>query len=321
MHNTIQRIWLTGIAITTLSTHLPIAASNSSSQQEQQTAYTEITTVREFDEHLQRRSYTLIKFYAPGRGGCAEIEPAFAQVAQTYADAATALSINIDNQHLYERCKHLVNRGIPTVALVDSSNREITKQIGSSDAETLEQLIAPHLDTTRKKARKKREKPAKKNEPQYETPEITTFDNYKHVMQQHRNVALLLHADWCSPCNMFKPKFASFSQQHPDIFCCMLSVDTLTYDTGLKDELAPYAQDGIPTTLFMQDGIVLKTITGDQPQRNLDDAAASTIAPSQQHTTSEVRVQPTHDQDAKTKESDEKQSRRRGRRRRPGRRK
>ncbi len=272
--------------------------------QTQQAVYTEITKHSEFDACLNQNKYILIKFYAPGRGGCDEIEPAFKEVAQRYADQTIAIAINTDNEALYTRFKNTVNRGIPTIVLLNSKGKELTKQIGSSDATTLDQLIAAQINPPRKKAQKKREASQRMETQMDGVAEITTFDNYKQTIRNNKNVVLLLHAQWCSPCNMFKPTFKTFSKEHPELYCCMLSVDTLTYDTGLKDELAPYAQDGIPTTLFIQDGIVLKTITGSHPQKSLEDAASATIAPSRKQSSTKENTQAS----TKQKQSNEQHS-------------
>ena len=296
--------------ILTLYTGTTIAATQAPNEQKQQQAetlaYTELSTYTEFLDCLNCNKYILVKFHADWCGGCKEVEPAFKEVAKKYADTIISISINIDNHSMYSKLQHHVDRGIPTIALLDQTGKEITKQIGSSDAQTLESLITRHTAKSKKSSKKQNS-----HDDSISLPIITTFDGYNNVLRHHRNVILVIYGEWCSPCKMFKPIVQQFSEKHPDVYCCLLSVDTIKQNSNLKQELASYAQDGIPATLFIQDGVIIQTITGSHPESSLENIAQQTLLPKKQSQTTHGSKQQSveHPTDA-TQESTKKLSRR-----------
>jgi len=258
-------------------------------QQDKTSSYTEITSFTEFLDALQKDKYVLVKFHAPWCGGCKEIEPASRRMAHRYQDRVTALSVNIDNNDLYAKFKRRIElRGIPTIALFDQEGKEITKQVGSSDEKTLEHTIGTQLQPRRAQQNSKQHQKA--SDQKQDLPSIHTFAEYQQATRSHKNVVILLHADWCSPCSMFKPTIISFARRCPQVYCCMLNIDAMKKDTDLHATLSPHARGGIPTTLFIQDGIVLTSRTGSLPEALIDQAAQESLgvkpekAPEQQTT-------------------------------------
>jgi len=270
-----------------IATPCAVGASDTNAEAEHKTtsAYTELSTYHEFLECCNKDKHILIKFHAPWCGGCKEIEPAFDEVAHKHADHVTAVSVNIDNHAIYDKLAHFVDRGIPTIVLLDpSGSREIAKQIGSSDAPTLEKMITQHIRTSNTK-HTKRNADHQQSTQQTQLPEITTFNGYQSTITNNSNVAIVLHADWCSPCARFKPTCATLAQKKPHVYFCTLNIDLLKHDNGLHNELASYAQNGIPTTVLIQDGIIIHSVTGAYPESSLAQVIHDTFGTQKQQQT------------------------------------
>jgi len=286
--------------------HNDTASSHQTSQASPKKSYTELSTYTEFLDCLNQGKYILVKFHANWCEGCTEVEPAFEYVCHTYAQYVIPVAIDLDNQYLYSKVQHYVDRGIPTIVLLDQNGKELTKQIGSSDAETLDRVIADQILPPKKRAQERKREDQEQQE-SADIPTITSYKDYQKVIANHANVAILIQADWCSPCKTFAKTFTEFSQKTPDVYCCQISINNIHEDASLQNELASYVKKQIPTTVFVLDGIPQTYITGSYPLNLVESTARRNLRISQQTTQSQQEHQTTTQatqQNAKQTESE-----------------
>lgn len=84
-------------------------------------------------------------------------------------------------------------------------------------------------------------------------------------------VVVDLSASWCGPCHAYAPIVEASAQRHPD-------VTHLAVDVDESPELAQrFDVLGVPTTVFLRDGIVVGAFPGVLPASRLDDLIEQTM--------------------------------------------
>jgi len=74
-------------------------------------------------------------------------------------------------------------------------------------------------------------------------------------------------ADWCRPCHMLAPIFEKVAQSYTS------GVEFKTVNIDDNQELASkYGINSIPTIIFLQEGLVVKTLVGLQKEQTIRDA-------------------------------------------------
>lgn len=72
------------------------------------------------------------------------------------------------------------------------------------------------------------------------------------------------HADWCGPCQMFKPTVDEFEKLHPEIKVTRVNIDD-------EAELAEkYGVSGIPCLVVLKDGEEINRAMGVQSLKKLE---------------------------------------------------
>lgn len=72
------------------------------------------------------------------------------------------------------------------------------------------------------------------------------------------------HADWCGPCQMFKPTVDEFEKLHPEVKITRVNIDE-------EEELAEkYGVSGIPCLVVLKDGKEVNRAVGVQSLKKLE---------------------------------------------------
>jgi thioredoxin 1 len=83
--------------------------------------------------------------------------------------------------------------------------------------------------------------------------EITRPEQLQEILQAYTTVILDVYADWCSPCKMIAPKFATLAQQYQSnqVLFCKANVETRLFEVR-----------GLPTFQIYHKGAEYHTVLG-----------------------------------------------------------
>jgi thiol-disulfide isomerase/thioredoxin len=97
---------------------------------------------------------------------------------------------------------------------------------------------------------------------------ITSGKEFNDLKNSSKLVVIKFFATWCGPCQLYAPTFDQVAQKHGDkaIFAM---IDADATDSELQKIGAKHAQY-LPTTLFMKNGTVLESITGQKSAGELE---------------------------------------------------
>ena len=94
---------------------------------------------------------------------------------------------------------------------------------------------------------------------------VSTADFDEFVKGSDKVVFVDFSAVWCGPCQMFKPVFEQFSEEHPAKALCV------SVDLDESRELAMrFGIQGVPTTLIFKDGEIVDSAVGALSKVTLD---------------------------------------------------
>ncbi|MEZ5115038.1 MAG: thioredoxin family protein [Candidatus Nanopelagicales bacterium] len=79
-------------------------------------------------------------------------------------------------------------------------------------------------------------------------------------------------ADWCPPCRRFAPVFDASAGRHPDVRHVRVDVDYR------PDLAADFDVRGIPTTVVLRDGVMVRSVSGALDRHGLDELIDSARA-------------------------------------------
>ena len=97
--------------------------------------------------------------------------------------------------------------------------------------------------------------------------ELTTLAEYKKTINGKKPVIVKLHADWCSACKSTAPDFEAVAKKYQDrVIFLSLNIDNSEFES-IRDE---YVTEGVPTTLYIKNGIVINTLAGGYPKNELE---------------------------------------------------
>lgn len=86
---------------------------------------------------------------------------------------------------------------------------------------------------------------------------ILTDENFESEVKKHEGVTVVdFFGEWCPPCKVFAPTFASFAAAHPEVKCVKAEVGGAP---GAASELGIMA---VPTIFFFKDGRPAESLTG-----------------------------------------------------------
>ena len=92
-----------------------------------------------------------------------------------------------------------------------------------------------------------------------------TDDSFLEQIQDSKLIAIKAYADWCQPCKNIAPIFAEMADLYEsEVKCASINVDTNPVATS------HFGIRGLPTILFIKDGKVVSTLTGNQPRPKLE---------------------------------------------------
>jgi thioredoxin 1 len=98
--------------------------------------------------------------------------------------------------------------------------------------------------------------------PQGKVVELTKLDNFRKFIDNGDKVTVIdFYAQWCGPCKMLEPIFATLSEKIPEVQFGRVDVDTA------EDIAQEYAITAMPTCILFQKGDKLDTIVGANPPK------------------------------------------------------
>jgi thiol-disulfide isomerase/thioredoxin len=86
---------------------------------------------------------------------------------------------------------------------------------------------------------------------EYIVMEIQSAQHKKKLLTENGIVAVLIHAKWCNPCKVFKPKYANFAKENIDL--------------GLTEGV-----NAVPSILVYKRGKLFRSIKGGNLNELLD---------------------------------------------------
>jgi len=87
----------------------------------------------------------------------------------------------------------------------------------------------------------------------------------EELIQREGLTVLDLHAVWCAPCRMLRPRLEALSEEYGDI-------DFLSMDVDKNEAFArQFGIRSIPTLLFFKGGQVVHTVTGVPSEKSLSE--------------------------------------------------
>jgi thioredoxin 1 len=125
-------------------------------------------------------------------------------------------------------------------------------------------LVTAPLDaaarTRDRAARQSQAQPSpKKSAHGYGIPEIKTAEHYNRIKQGPKDALLIISADWCGACDMFKEPVANVANIHKD----HAAFFWLNFDNkALQSILQELKVDGLPTRVYLKNGKVHKIKSG-----------------------------------------------------------
>jgi thioredoxin len=85
----------------------------------------------------------------------------------------------------------------------------------------------------------------------------------EEFIQKEGLTVLDLHAIWCAPCRMLKPRLEALSEEYGDI-------EFLSMDVDKNEAFAQkFAVRSIPTLLFFKGGELVRTVVGVPTEKTL----------------------------------------------------
>ena len=85
----------------------------------------------------------------------------------------------------------------------------------------------------------------------------------EEFIQKEGLTVLDLHAIWCAPCRMLKPRLEALSEEYGDI-------EFLSMDVDKNEAFAQkFAVRSIPTLLFFKGGELVRTVVGVPSEKTL----------------------------------------------------
>ena len=85
----------------------------------------------------------------------------------------------------------------------------------------------------------------------------------EELIQKEGLTVLDLHAIWCAPCRMLKPRLEALSEEYGDI-------EFLSMDVDKNEAFAQkFAVRSIPTLLFFKGGELVRTVVGVPTEKTL----------------------------------------------------
>ncbi len=78
---------------------------------------------------------------------------------------------------------------------------------------------------------------------------------------------LKFSAEWCGPCQMFKPVYAEVANQHDDIVFGEIDID----NDEVKSIVSKYNVNTVPTTIIFKDGKEVERFSGYLPKEKFED--------------------------------------------------
>eukprot|EP01013_Petalomonas_cantuscygni_P003982 TRINITY_DN14261_c0_g1_i1.p1 TRINITY_DN14261_c0_g1~~TRINITY_DN14261_c0_g1_i1.p1 ORF type:complete len:117 (+),score=9.52 TRINITY_DN14261_c0_g1_i1:209-559(+) len=92
-------------------------------------------------------------------------------------------------------------------------------------------------------------------------PEVVSYSQLQAIVAQNPKVVVDVFTDWCGPCKMIAPHFASLAGQYPDIKFLKINLDH-NRDLSSTGMIA-----GVPTFIFYHRGRVMTYFSGANMQR------------------------------------------------------
>ncbi|MFA6066600.1 MAG: thioredoxin family protein [Candidatus Babeliaceae bacterium] len=96
---------------------------------------------------------------------------------------------------------------------------------------------------------------------------IKTTQEYDRALASKKPTVVMFSATWCGACKMMGPVFEKSAHKFTDkVQFLKIDVDTKALD-HISDK---YAKDGIPTIIFLKDGVVVDTQVGAESQEKFE---------------------------------------------------
>lgn len=95
--------------------------------------------------------------------------------------------------------------------------------------------------------------------------QITTKDEFEHLIKDNNNVIIDFYATWCGPCKMLSPIINKIANEHSNVTFVSVDVD-------VADELADLFQiTSIPTLAYIKNSRLALREVGFQPQEVIEE--------------------------------------------------
>ncbi len=234
-------------------------------------AVTELTSMAEYKQALKDNKFVVIDLFAHWCGACKLYGPAFDSVAEKYKNQAAFFRLNIDTKSLDSIGRTYATEGIPATLFIKDG--EVADTVTGSISEHLLDTKVKMLlgsngsqivhrqekigDAPQKKTTKKISKPQPKAKPSAEpvVKEIRSEAGFDRALEaSHKKpVIIKFTGDFCSACQMMAPHYKNVAKKYKDqVHFLEINVANPNLQ-AISDE---YAEQGIPTTIFIKNGVV-----------------------------------------------------------------
>lgn len=220
-----------------------------------------------FELHVKKKGYHLVKFYAPWCGHCKNLEPTWIKLAKLYqpknqkqSESDVTIS-RIDCTTNRDTCTEFEVRGYPTVLLI-KGGKKVEKYSQGRNLNSFQDYLSKYQSGDQKE------------QIQVEVGDASIAvnglydlkaDNFqKHIEKGFHFVKF--YAPWCGHCKRLEPTWVDLAKKFIDVKDTTISrVDCTVY----TEVCQKFEVKGYPTLLFMKDGQKMEKYKGSRDLNSL----------------------------------------------------
>jgi len=214
-------------------------------------------TTDTLQNHINKKGFHLIKFYAPWCGHCKRLEPTWIELAKEYIPKSEEFSNQdvsigrVDCTEHKEACKEHGVRGYPTLLLFNDG-KKLENYMGSRDMSSLKKFIESKVNPIQKEEVDDIEEAVHKD-----GLFDLTSENFKLHVQKKGYHLVKFYAPWCGHCMKLEPTWIElaklFQPKNSQLAHSDITISRIDCTTN-RETCAEFEVNGYPTILLIKEG-------------------------------------------------------------------